>query len=60
MSTFKICFRVIIQLCGIYDYPILAVKTYSFMKKTGVEWNAVTYGAYNKVRKIFSFRKILK
>ncbi len=41
----------IIQLCGIYDYPILAVKTYSFMKKTGVEWNAVTYGAYNKVRK---------
>jgi hypothetical protein len=22
------------------------------MKKTGVEWNAVTYGAYNKVRNI--------
>ncbi|CAF2460586.1 unnamed protein product [Rotaria sp. Silwood2] len=44
----EICFRVIIQLCGLYDYPILAVKTYSFMKKTGVEWNAVTYGAYNK------------
>jgi hypothetical protein len=20
------------------------------MKKTGVEWNAITYGAYNKVR----------
>lgn len=51
---FQICFRVIIQLCGLYDYPILAVKTYSFMKKTGVEWNAVTYGAYNKVRK-FNF-----
>ncbi|CAF1049493.1 unnamed protein product [Rotaria sordida] len=44
----EICFRVIIQLCGVYDYPILAVKSYSFMKKTGVEWNAVTYGAYNK------------
>ncbi|CAF1170719.1 unnamed protein product [Rotaria magnacalcarata] len=44
----EICFRVIIQLCGIYDYPILAVKSYSFMKKTGIEWNAVTYGAYNK------------
>lgn len=49
----EICFRVLIQLCGVYDYPILAVKTYSFMKKTGVEWNAVTYGAYNKVCSLF-------
>ncbi|CAF4347212.1 unnamed protein product, partial [Didymodactylos carnosus] len=44
----EICFRVIIQLCGLYDYPVLAVKTFSFMKRTGVEWNAITYGAYNK------------
>ncbi|CAF0994016.1 unnamed protein product [Adineta ricciae] len=44
----EICFRVIIQLCGLYNYPILAVKTYSFMKRTHVVCNAVTYGAYNK------------
>ncbi|UJR37238.1 hypothetical protein I4U23_029947 [Adineta vaga] len=44
----EICYRVIIQLCGLYNYPILAVKTYSFMKRTGVGCNAVTYGAYNK------------
>ncbi len=47
----------IIQLCSRYDYPILAVKTYSFMKKTGVEWNAVTYGAYNKVSQFIPIRK---
>ena len=47
----------IIQLCGLYNYPIMAKKTYSFMKKTGVEWNAVTYGAYNKVRLLLMFER---
>ncbi|CAF4973085.1 unnamed protein product [Rotaria sp. Silwood1] len=42
----SICFRDIIQLCGIYDDPLLAVKIYSFMKKNGTECNAITYGAY--------------
>ncbi|CAF1037250.1 unnamed protein product [Rotaria sp. Silwood1] len=46
LST-DICFRDIIQLCGIYDDPLLAVKIYSFMKKNGTECNAITYGAYN-------------
>ncbi|CAF1032445.1 unnamed protein product [Didymodactylos carnosus] len=36
------------KLCGLYDYPVLAVKTFSFMKLTGIEWNAITYGAYNR------------
>ncbi|CAF4981048.1 unnamed protein product, partial [Rotaria sp. Silwood1] len=45
LST-DICFRDIIQLCGIYDDPLLAVKIYSFMKKNGAECNAITYAVW--------------
>ena len=38
-----------LQLCGQYNQPVLAVKVYSEMKHAGVQPNAITYGYYNKV-----------
>ena len=44
----EICYRVMMQLCGVYDQPVLAVKVLSAMKNIGLVPNAVTYGYYNK------------
>merc|ERR1719239_561115 len=44
----EICYRVLMQLCGIYHQPVLAVKILFEMKRCGVHPNAVTYGYYNK------------
>jgi len=44
----EICYRVMMQLCGIYSQPVLAVKVLFEMKRCGVHPNAVTYGYYNK------------
>ena len=44
----EICYRVLMQLCGVYTQPVLAVKVLFEMKRHGVTPNAVTYGYYNK------------
>lgn len=45
----KVCYRVLLQLCGQHSQPVLAVKVLFEMKKAGVQPNAITYGYYNKV-----------
>ena len=44
----EICYRVMMQLCGLYSQPVLAVKVLFEMRRHGVHPNAVTYGHYNK------------
>uniref|UniRef100_A0A8C8SP93 DENN domain containing 4A n=1 Tax=Pelusios castaneus TaxID=367368 RepID=A0A8C8SP93_9SAUR len=44
----EVCYRVLMQLCGQYGQPVLAVKVLFEMKKVGVDPNAITYGYYNK------------
>lgn len=46
---FQVCYRVLMQLCGQYGQPVLAVRVLFEMKKAGVHPNAITYGYYNKV-----------
>ena len=46
----EICYRVLMQLCGVYGQPVLAVQVLCEMKRVGEDpINAVTYGYYNKV-----------
>uniref|UniRef100_A0A8C4DTP2 DENN/MADD domain containing 4A n=1 Tax=Dicentrarchus labrax TaxID=13489 RepID=A0A8C4DTP2_DICLA len=45
----EVCYRVLLQLCGQYSQPVLAVRVLFEMKKAGVQPNAITYGYYNKV-----------
>lgn len=44
----EVCYRVVLQLCGQYNEPTLAVKVLFEMKRAGVQPNAITYGYYNK------------
>ncbi|XP_058480308.1 DENN domain-containing protein 4C [Solea solea] len=44
----EVCYRVVMQLCGIWGLPVLAVRVLVEMKKAGVLPNAITYGYYNK------------
>lgn len=44
----EVCYRVMMQLCGIHNLPILAVRLYYLMKRSGLQPNAVTYGFYNR------------
>lgn len=37
------------QLCGLLEQPVLAVRVLFEMKNAGVQPNAITYGYYNKV-----------
>ncbi|KAM4807951.1 DENN domain-containing protein 4C [Rhinophrynus dorsalis] len=45
----EVCYRVVMQLCGIWENPALAVKVLFEMNNAGVQPNAITYGYYNKV-----------
>lgn len=36
------------QLCGMYNLPILAVRLHYLMKRSGIQPNALTYGFYNR------------
>uniref|UniRef100_A0A8C5LT83 DENN domain containing 4C n=1 Tax=Leptobrachium leishanense TaxID=445787 RepID=A0A8C5LT83_9ANUR len=45
----EVCYRVLMQLCGIYEIPALAVRVLFEMRKAGIQPNAITYGYYNKV-----------
>ncbi|XP_039291612.1 DENN domain-containing protein Crag isoform X2 [Nilaparvata lugens] len=44
----EVCYRVMMQLCGAYSQPGLAVKLLFQMKRVGVQPNAITYGFYNR------------
>lgn len=44
----EVCYRVMMQLCGVHNLPILAVRLYYLMKRSGIQPNAVTYGFYNR------------
>lgn len=50
----QVCYRVLLQLCGQYSQPVLAVRVFFEMKKAGVQPNAITYGYYNKVNTLFT------
>lgn len=45
----QVCYRVVMQLCGLWGLPVMAVRVLVEMKKAGVHPNAITYGYYNKV-----------
>ncbi|CRL08126.1 CLUMA_CG020952, isoform A [Clunio marinus] len=44
----EVCFRIMMQLCGLYNLPILAVRLHYLMKRSGIQPNALTYGFYNR------------
>ncbi|KAI3376500.1 hypothetical protein L3Q82_016952 [Scortum barcoo] len=44
----EVCYRVVMQLCGVWGLPVMAVRVLVEMKKAGVLPNAITYGYYNK------------
>ncbi|XP_014120054.2 C-myc promoter-binding protein isoform X2 [Zonotrichia albicollis] len=44
----EVCYRVLMQLCGQYGQPVLAVRVLFEMQKAGIDPNAITYGYYNK------------
>ncbi|XP_067665838.1 C-myc promoter-binding protein-like isoform X2 [Haliotis asinina] len=49
ISPDEVCYRILMQLCGQYNEPFLAIKVFLAMKKHGVQPNAITYGYYNKL-----------
>ncbi|PWA16133.1 hypothetical protein CCH79_00020755, partial [Gambusia affinis] len=44
----QVCYRILMQLCGQYGQPVLAVRVLLEMKKAGITPNTITYGYYNK------------
>ncbi|XP_074934780.1 DENN domain-containing protein 4C isoform X3 [Phalacrocorax aristotelis] len=44
----EVCYRVVMQLCGLWGQPVQAVRVLSEMKNAGIQPNAITYGYYNK------------
>uniref|UniRef100_H3CIK0 DENN domain containing 4B n=1 Tax=Tetraodon nigroviridis TaxID=99883 RepID=H3CIK0_TETNG len=44
----EVCYRILMQLCGQFGQPVLAVRVLLEMKKAGITPNAITYGYYNK------------
>lgn len=52
----QVCYRILMQLCGQYGQPVLAVRVLLEMKKAGITPNTITYGYYNKVtwRRMFN------
>ncbi|CAB0019371.1 unnamed protein product [Nesidiocoris tenuis] len=46
--TEKICYRVMMQLCGLYRLPVIAVLLLMNMKREHLQPNAITYGFYNR------------
>ncbi|XP_019514611.1 PREDICTED: DENN domain-containing protein 4C isoform X1 [Hipposideros armiger] len=45
----EVCYRVVMQLCGLWCHPVLAVRVLFEMKTANIKPNAITYGYYNKV-----------
>lgn len=44
----EVCYRVMMQLCGIHSFPVMAVQLLFLMKRAGLQPNALTYGCYNR------------
>lgn len=44
----QVCYRVMMQLCGVHSLPVLAVRLLFLMKRAGLQPNALTYGYYNR------------
>ncbi|KAK7886742.1 hypothetical protein WMY93_026363 [Mugilogobius chulae] len=44
----EVCYRILMQLCGLYGQPVLAVRVLLEMKRAGITPNTITYGYYNK------------
>lgn len=44
----EVCYRIMMQLCGMCNLPTLAVRLYHLMKRSGIHMNALTYGFYNR------------
>ncbi|XP_026462581.1 C-myc promoter-binding protein-like [Ctenocephalides felis] len=44
----EVCYRVMMQLCGVHSVPVLAVRLLFLMKRSGLQPNALTYGFYNR------------
>lgn len=42
------CYRIVIQLCGEFGQPHLAVRVLQAMQRSRLEQNAVTYGIYHE------------
>uniref|UniRef100_A0AAY5L208 DENN/MADD domain containing 4B n=1 Tax=Esox lucius TaxID=8010 RepID=A0AAY5L208_ESOLU len=45
----EVCYRILMQLCGQYGQPVLAVRVLLEMKKAGITPNTITYAYYNKI-----------
>uniref|UniRef100_H2ZEE8 UDENN domain-containing protein n=1 Tax=Ciona savignyi TaxID=51511 RepID=H2ZEE8_CIOSA len=41
-------YRMLLHLCAVYNKPALAVRVFQFVRKTGIQLSAITYGLYNK------------
>lgn len=54
----QVCYRILMQLCGQYGQPVLAVRVLLEMKKAGITPNTITYGYYNKVRRTRTHKRI--
>ncbi|CAG0885100.1 unnamed protein product [Cyprideis torosa] len=48
LSIDEVCYRTLIQLCGNYSLPVMAVQILTQMQERGYRPNAYTYGYYNK------------
>ncbi|XP_035899024.1 DENN domain-containing protein Crag-like isoform X1 [Anopheles stephensi] len=44
----EVCYRIMMQLCGLHNLPVLAVHLHYLMKRSGIQPNALTYGVYNR------------
>ncbi|KAK0400073.1 hypothetical protein QR680_003340 [Steinernema hermaphroditum] len=44
----QVCYRILIQMCGDYGHPMLAVRVLQAMQRAGLEQNALTYGIYHR------------
>ncbi|XP_039272461.2 C-myc promoter-binding protein-like [Styela clava] len=42
------CYRVLMHLCTLENKPVLAVRVYNFVRDSGTQLSAITYGLYNK------------
>ncbi|CAF0721231.1 unnamed protein product [Brachionus calyciflorus] len=44
----EICYRIMMQLCLVYNFPTIAVRVYFHMKKYNIDISPITYSYYNK------------
>ncbi|KAF2368050.1 uDENN domain [Trinorchestia longiramus] len=47
-NTDEVSYRIMMQLCGVYGQPELAMKVLCAMNTVGITPNAITYGYYNR------------